>query len=71
MKIALCQIDPIIGDIEGNKTKIIDGYNKALSSNVDLVIFPELTVTGYSPQDLIERKAFRDVVTKATKDIAG
>ena len=70
MKIALCQMDPIIGDIEGNKQKIIDGYNKAVQSNVDLVIFPELTITGYSPQDLIERKTFRDVVTKATNDIS-
>jgi len=63
-------MDPIIGDIEGNKQKIIDGYNKAVQSNVDLVIFPELTITGYSPQDLIERKTFRDVVTKATNDIS-
>lgn len=70
MKIALCQMDPIIGDIERNKQKIIDGYNKAIASKVDLVIFPELSITGYSPQDLIERKAFRDVVTKTTKEIA-
>ncbi len=70
MKIALCQMDPIIGDIDGNKQKIIDGYNKAVKEKVDLIIFPELTITGYSPQDLIERKAFRDVVTKTTKEIA-
>ncbi len=70
MKIALCQMDPIIGDIDGNKQKIIDGYNKAVEEKVDLIIFPELTITGYSPQDLIERKAFRDVVTKTTKEIA-
>jgi len=70
MKIALCQMDPIIGDIEGNKQKIINGYNKAIASKAELVIFPELTITGYSPQDLIERKAFRDVVTKSTKEIA-
>ncbi len=70
MKIALCQIDPIIGDIDGNKQKIIDGYNKAIKDRVDLIIFPELTITGYSPQDLIERKTFREVVTKTTKEIA-
>ena len=70
MKIALCQMDPIIGDLEGNKQKIIDGYNRAVQENVDLIIFPELTITGYSPQDLIERKTFRDVVTKTTKEIA-
>ncbi len=70
MKIALCQMDPIIGDLEGNKQKIIDGYNKAIQEKVDLIIFPELTITGYSPQDLIERKKFRDAVTKATKEVA-
>ncbi len=70
MKIALCQMDPIIGDIKGNKQKIIDGYNRAIQEKVDLIIFPELTITGYSPQDLIERKTFREVVTKTTKEIA-
>jgi NAD+ synthetase len=70
MKIALCQMDPIIGDIEGNKQKIIDGYNRAVQEKVDLIIFPELTITGYSPQDLIERKTFRDTVTQVTKEIA-
>jgi NAD+ synthase (glutamine-hydrolysing) len=70
MKIALCQMDPIIGDIEGNKQKIIDGYNRAVKEQVDLVIFPELTITGYSPQDLIERKKFRNAVTQATKEIS-
>ena len=70
MKIALAQMDPIIGDIEGNRRKIIDGYNKAIDEKVDLVIFPELTITGYSPQDLIERKTFRNTVTEVTKEIA-
>lgn len=70
MKIALCQIDPIIGDINGNKQKIIAGYEQAVNSSVDLVIFPELAVTGYSPQDLIERKAFRSIVTQITKELA-
>jgi NAD+ synthase (glutamine-hydrolysing) len=70
MKIALCQIDPIIGDIEGNKQKIIDGYNRAVENKVDLAIFPELALTGYSPQDLIERKVFRNAVIKAANEIA-
>ncbi len=43
---------------------------RAIEAKADLVIFPELTVTGYSPQDLIERKAFRAEVTKVTKEIA-
>ncbi len=63
-------MNTIIGDIVGNKKRIIDGYKRAIEAKADLVIFPELTVTGYSPQDLIERKAFRAEVTKVTKEIA-
>lgn len=70
MKIALCQANPIIGDIEGNKKKILDGYEKGVKDQADLVIFPELFLCGYQPQDLIEKKEFRDAVTKAADEIA-
>ena len=42
MKIAVCQSNPIIGDIEGNKKKILTGYERAIKDKVDLVVFPEL-----------------------------
>jgi NAD+ synthetase len=70
MKIAVCQINPVIGDIDGNKEKIIIGYQKGIEDNVDLVIFPELALIGYSPLDLVEKKEFRQAVMKATKEIA-
>ncbi len=70
MKIALCQINPIIGDIEGNKKKILEGYQKGIDNGADLVILPELALTGYSPQDLIEKKEFRLIVKEATEKIA-
>lgn len=70
MKIALCQANPIIGDIEGNKKKILEGYNKGVSDKVDLVVFPELFICGYQPQDLIEKQEFRNAVIKATEEIA-
>ena len=63
-------MNTLIGDIDGNKKKIISNYNKAIEQKVDLIIFPELSLTGYSPQDLIERKAFRTAATKAAKEIA-
>ena len=56
MKISLCQINPIIGDINGNKKKILDGYKKGHDDKVDLVIFPELALCGYPPQDLVEKQ---------------
>ncbi|NLT50734.1 MAG: NAD+ synthase [Ignavibacteria bacterium] len=70
MKIALCQINPIIGDITGNKQKIIDGYKKSINSGVELVVFPELAVCGYPPQDLVEKQEFREAVKKAADEIA-
>ena len=70
MKIALCQANPIIGDIEGNKRKILDGYERGVKDQADLVIFPELFLCGYQPQDLIEKKEFRDAVSKAADEIA-
>ena len=71
MKIALCQINTIIGDLEFNKKKIIDDYRKGVKDGVDLVIFPELALIGYPPLDLVEKKEFRDAVSEAAKEIAG
>lgn len=58
MKIALCQIDPIIGNLEYNKQKILDGYKKAIEAKADLAIFPELSLVGYPPLDLVENPSF-------------
>ena len=70
MKIALCQINPIIGNIDYNKSKILEGYKKGIEEGADLVIFPELALCGYPPQDLIEKDEFRQAVIKATIQIA-
>jgi NAD+ synthase (glutamine-hydrolysing) len=60
MKIALCQINPIVADFEGNARLIIDYYTKASAMGADLCVFPELALTGYPPLDMIERKDFVD-----------
>jgi len=70
MKIALCQIDPIIGDLKYNTKKILDGYKKAVNASVHLAIFPELSLVGYPPLDLVEKKEFRDAVDEAAREIA-
>ena len=70
MKVALCQINTIIGDLEFNKKKILEGYHKGLNDGVDLVIFPELALVGYPPLDLVEKKEFREAVASAAKEIA-
>ncbi len=70
MKIALCQIDPIIGNLEYNKQKILDGYKKAIEANAEIAIFPELALVGYPPLDLVEKLEFRKAVQKAANEIA-
>ena len=70
MKIALCQIDPIIGNLDYNKQKILDGYKKAIEANAEIAIFPELALVGYPPLDLVEKLEFRKAVQKAANEIA-
>ncbi len=54
-KIALAQINPILGNLAYNKNKILTVINK-LSGKADLVVFPELSLIGYPPEDLILRE---------------
>ncbi len=70
MRIALCQTNPVIGDIDGNKKVILDLYQKACDDKADIAIFPELSLLGYPPLDLVEKKEFREYVKKATAEIA-
>lgn len=70
LKIALAQINPTIGDLTGNSAKIKQYLNKALQAGVDLMICPELAVTGYPPKDLLYRKEFlREVNQVVERDI--
>ena len=58
MKVALCQINPTVGSIPDNVRKIIDVYKDALGNNCDIIVFPELAITGYPPQDLLLNEKF-------------
>ncbi len=58
MKIALGQINPTVNDFAGNTAKIVDFARRAQSSGAQLILFPELSVCGYPPRDLVERPAF-------------
>jgi NAD+ synthase (glutamine-hydrolysing) len=58
VKVALGQINPTVGDFSGNASKIIDFAKRAKSSGAGLILFPELSVCGYPPRDLVERPAF-------------
>ncbi len=58
MKIAIAQINSTVGDLKGNYNKIIEYLQKAKESGANLVVFPELTITGYPPRDLLIKKSF-------------
>src|SRR5438046_2583592 len=58
MKIALGQINPTVGDFSGNARRIVDNARRARESGAGLVIFPELSICGYPPRDLVEKPAF-------------
>jgi NAD+ synthase (glutamine-hydrolysing) len=58
MKLALAQIDPTVGDLEGNRELILARIEEARAAGADLVLLPELAVTGYPPEDLLLRPSF-------------
>jgi len=58
VKIALAQINPTIGDFDGNAQKILEFTRRAEQGGADLVLFPELAVCGYPPADLLEKPSF-------------
>ena len=66
MKVALAQLNFIIGDFEGNALKIIHHIDKAKSDGADMVVFSELSVTGYYPHDLLEKSEF---ISKAEEKV--
>lgn len=59
-RVSIAQINPTVGNIQGNTEKIIDYINKARQSEAHIVIFPELTITGYPPEDLLLKPHFID-----------
>lgn len=64
MKIALAQLNYLVGDFEYNRTLILEKVLKASKSGIDLIVFSELSICGYPPLDLLERKIFIDQSTK-------
>jgi len=58
VKIALGQINPTVGDFSGNAAKMIEFSRRAQASGTALILFPELSVCGYPPRDLVERSSF-------------
>ena len=58
MRVVMAQLNPIVGDLDGNKLKLMETFRASAAAGVDLVIFPELYLVGYPPKDLLERSWF-------------
>ncbi len=75
MKIALGQINPTVGDFSGNAAKIVQFSLRARDAGAGLILFPELSVCGYPPRDLVERPSFvtrnRESVEKIAAETMG
>ena len=69
MKIVISQLNYVIGDIDGNTSKILEDISKARKENADLIIFSELAVCGYPPKDLLDYPSFIDRCELAVKRI--
>ena len=70
LRIAVCQLNLHVGDLDGNKEKIITAYKQAESATADIAIFPELAVCGYPPEDLLLKSAFVEEVQKTLETIS-
>jgi NAD+ synthase (glutamine-hydrolysing) len=70
MRLALAQINTVVGDLDGNRRKILDAIDDARGQGADLVLLPELAVTGYPPEDLLLRPAFVRAAEASLRQIA-
>jgi NAD+ synthase (glutamine-hydrolysing) len=70
VRVAAAQIDTVLGDLDGNAARVVDAYDAAERAGADLVVFPELTITGYPPEDLLLRPAFVTQAAEALEKIA-
>src|SRR5262245_19413053 len=71
LKIALAQLNPTVGDIAGNVSKLRRAREKAATGGADLVVAPELYITGYPPEDLVMKPAFAAAAKTAVEMLAG
>src|SRR5579871_4830892 len=71
MRLALAQMNSVVGDLDGNRAAILARLTAARDAGADLVLFPELAVTGYPPEDLLLRPAFVRAAQRIVDDLAG
>lgn len=70
MRVALGQFNAVVGDLSGNAEKMRSFYAQAVESDVDLLVFPELSFCGYPPEDLLYKRNFLDDIRRAVEQVA-
>jgi len=70
MRVALAQIDPTVGDIDGNSAKVAEWIGRAREEGADLVVFPELCIPGYPAEDLYLKRHFLAANRRAVEELA-
>ncbi len=70
MRIGLAQLNPTVGDLAGNRRKILEAYAALVTQGAELVVFPELAVCGYPPRDLLFKRRFVPDVAESLAEIA-
>ena len=71
LRLALAQVNTTVGDLAGNAAGVLERTREAAAAGADLVAFPELTITGYPPEDLVLRESFRSASRAALDRLAG
>ena len=71
LSIAIAQLNPIVGDVRGNVQRILDARRAAAAAGADLVVCPELVLSGYPPEDLVLKPFFLDTVEQGVRALSG
>jgi len=70
LRLALAQVNCVVGDLEGNRAKLLEQLRLASGEGADLIVFPELAITGYPPEDLLLRPGFVRAARESLDEIA-
>lgn len=70
LTIALAQLNPLVGDLEGNAEKLLAALQTAAAQGADLLVLPELFITGYPPEDLVRKPAFQQAARDTVEKLA-
>ncbi|MCZ7627813.1 MAG: hypothetical protein M5U19_01345 [Microthrixaceae bacterium] len=69
LRVGLCQINTVVGDLTGNAERVLAGYERAEAAGADVALFPELAITGYPPEDLLLKPGFLSAAAAAMQTV--